>query len=194
MNKFFTVKGKGIFLLGALLLALAITGGVFAYGFINASTSFTVTAKTSDFANVARNTDNAVAWTTYGRFRGDITGPVTLFNVDTSTSTYAGDLVVTVSISNADQLSKVYRVLALKLEMVKVSDNSTIDINESGVGDDDYVLLTLNNGSVDMFPGGASDNFGVRLVSGFYITHIYQGAKWLTGYEDPALFCEVAQR
>ena len=46
-------RSKGPFLVGALLLALALTGGVFAYGFINASTTLTATISDSNFADVS---------------------------------------------------------------------------------------------------------------------------------------------
>ena len=193
---FAVTRTKMPFLVGALLLALTITGSVFAYGFVNDTTTFNVTSNDSDFADVQANTDNIPSWDVYGRYRGAIEGPCPLFDVDTLTSTYTGDLVVTVSIANADELSAVYRMMSLKLQMVDSTDNSVIDINEDDIEDEDtdYVLLTLNNGSTDMFPGGEAANFTVRLKSGFYISHIYKGNKWLSSYEDPVLFCEVAQR
>ena len=193
---FAEARGKGPFLVGALLLALAVTGGVFAYGWINSTTTLVAAVATEDFAAVTKNSDNIPAWTPYGFFKGAITGPAPLFDVSTSASGYSGDLVVTVSIANADELVKCYRMLAMKLELVKSSDNVVQDINESGApgDDDDYVLLTLSNGEVSMFPGGSADNFTVRLKNGFYITHIYKSGNWGSSYEDPVLFCEVAQR
>ena len=89
------------------------------------------------------------------------------------------------------------RRLALKLDMV---DGAGVpqDINETdgggAGGTDDFTLLTLNNGAVDMFPSGYTDNLTVRIKSGFYITHIYKAGNWGSNYEDPLLFCEVAQR
>jgi len=186
---------RGMVFLGATLLALVITGSVFAYGWINASTTIGVTAASSDFAAVTANTDDPPNWTPYGFFKGSIAGPKSIFDVDTATSGYTGDLVVTVSLANADQLVKCYRVLALKIALVDASDNSTIDINESGLGDaDDYALLTLDNGAVNMFPDGSAGSMLVQVKSGFYITHIYKAANWGSNYEDPVLFCEVAQR
>ena len=80
---------------------------------------------------------------------------------------------------------------------LQVGDN-IVDINESntGLGDsNDYVLLTLNNGSVDMFPGGAADRFTVRIKSGYYMTHIYEADNWDEASDyQPQLFCEVAKR
>ncbi len=193
-------SSKGVFLLGALLLALAITGGVFAFGWINATTTLSAGQATNDFAAVSVNDSVAVSWSPYGFYKGSIstsTNGTSIFNVDTAASTYDGDLAVTVSFSNADTLAKCYRVLALKLMMYDSSEN-ILDINSDNAtgylgDDDDYVLLTLGNGAVDLFPGGLADTMTVRVKSGFYITHIYKGSAWTSGYQ-PDLFCEVAQR
>jgi molybdopterin converting factor small subunit len=197
----FTVdKGKSAYLVGALLLALAATGGVFAFGWVNASTTLMASTATQDFAAVSVNNSTPVTWHPYGFYKGSISGGssgIPIFNVDTLTPNYTGDLVVTVSIANADTLSKCYRTLSLRVMMYD-SSNNIVDINEnnSGAGDDnDFVLLTLNNGSVDMFPGGAADRFTVRIKSGYYTTHIYEAENWDDASDyQPQLFCEVAQR
>ena len=192
---FAEARGKGAYLVGAMLLALAVTGGVFAYGWINATTTLDATAATSDFAAVTENSSDALTWTPYGFFKGSISGPKPIFDVDTVTSNYSGDLVVTVSLANADELVKCYRVLALKIEMVETDNTSAvIEINEDVDTDNNWALLTLGNGEVNMFPGGTAQAMTVRVKSGFYITHIFKGANWGSSYEDPVLFCEVAQR
>jgi hypothetical protein len=186
-------RGKGIFLVGAMLLALAVTSSAFAFGFINDTVTLNASAAGADFASVTANTSSPLTWSTYGFFKGSISGPNTIFDVDTATSGYTGDLVVTVSMANAADLVKAYRVLSLTLEMVDDSDNP-IDINEDSIVDDaDIALLTLGNGSVDMFPDGSAGNMHIRVKSGFYITHIL-GTGWGAGAEDPVLFAEVAQR
>ena len=189
---------RGAYLAGALLLALAVTGGVFAYGWINSTVTLTAAAATQDFAAVSANTTTPITWSPYGFYKGSITAAALgtpIFNIDTATSAYTGDLVVTVSLANADTLAKCYRVLAMKLMMYDSGD-SIVDIDESGGGDTtDYVLLTLNNGEVNMFPGGSADNMTVRVKSGFYVSHIFKGVNWDTATKyQPDLFCEVAQR
>jgi molybdopterin converting factor small subunit len=185
--------GKGAYLVGAMLLALVITGGIFAAGFINATTTLNASAPTSNFADVTANM-TVPAWSAWGFFKGTINGG-DIFAVDTATSSYDGDLVVTVSLGNADQLVKVYRALSLQIAMLD-SANATLDINESNIttaGDaNDWVMLTLDNGSVSMFPEGVAggDNMRVVVKKGFFITHVFSGA---TG-ASPELFCEVAQR
>ena len=199
---FAVAKTKAPFMVGALLLALACTGSVFAYGFINDSSSFSVAAPGGNFADVSANTDgfNDLTWSSYGHFKGSINADYTvngtpIFNIDTTGAGYTGDLVVTVSLGNADALAKVYKVLALKLDMA-YPDGSYMDINASGTQTtSDWAMLTLGNGEVSLFTGGTANVCTVRVKSGFYITHARPNAGWGAGYSAaPELFAEVAQR
>ena len=195
---FVVSKSKGAYLIGALLLALAATGSVFAFGFINASTSLDGTIQEANFADVSVHPElTNLTWTGFGHYKGVIGGtPAGIFTVSTNASGYTGDLVVTVSLGNADELSKIYRVFSLQLEVVDPDNaNAVIDINEGPSAD--WVMLTLKNGSADMFINGGdavSGNFSVRVKKGFYITQVHPGAWPAGGSPDPDLFCEVAQR
>lgn len=191
-------RGKGAYLIGALLLALAATGGVFAFGFINASTTLTGNIAESNFADVSVNVSgvSSLSWSGWGFYKGAITaasGGTPIFTIDTATSGYTGDLVVTVSLGNADALVKRYRALSLQLTM-NAADGSILDINEDSIADvsTDWVMLTLDNGSASMYPGGTAGLSSVRVKRGFFITHVWPGAWQGTG--SPELFCEVAQR
>jgi hypothetical protein len=193
-------RSRTPFLIGALLLALAVTGSVFAFGFINASATLTTGPATNDFAAVTANATIATAWTPYGYYKGSISVTTTngtpLFIVDTATSGYTGPLVLTVSLANGDTLAKCYRMLSLKLGMC-TSHGFPVDINEDSlVNANDYVMLTLDNGSVSLFPNvTVSQNMTIRLKSGYYITHIFKAANWAVALNyQPQLFCEVAQR
>jgi len=189
------------YMVGALLLALAVTGGIFAYGFINATTTITANVYESNFADVAANNTMAnPAFNAWGFYKGSI-GSGYLFNITPGTG-YTGDLAVTVSLGNADQLSKRYRTLALQLDLVYTDNLTVVDIDEStdnGSGDQtggsDWVMLTLDNGSVSMFPQGTANaaQMTVRVKKGFYITHIHPFGNW-QGSASPELFCEVSQR
>ncbi|MFC1918240.1 hypothetical protein ACFLXH_06290 [Chloroflexota bacterium] len=193
MLTFAEARNKGAFLVATVLLALAITGGAFAYGYTTASTPLSVTASGSDFAAVTVNSSSLPTWTPYGFFKGSIAGPSPIFDVDTWTSQYTGDMVVTVSIANADQLVSVYRVLALKIDAIG-GNGSNLDVNgDTTVTANDYALLTMGNGSVDLYMGGAADNITIRVKDGFYVSHIW-GTGWTGGYETPLLYAEVAQR
>lgn len=211
------IKGhKGAYFVGALLLALALTGGVFAYGFVNASTSLnTAVELKNNIADVSANSSGtgAISWPVYGFYKGAVASTYSIpnlpsnathsnngtpiFNVGTKDSGYEGDLVVSVTLGNADTMAKVYRIFALKLAM-ETSNNITIDINEDNQADGptDWVMLTLDNGSVSMFPKGIAtgDNMTVRVMSGFYITQVRPFLGWGTADGSPDLFCEVAQR
>ena len=177
-------------LITAALVALALTSGVFAYTFITDSLSFTnVSDAGGDFASISAG--SSPTWSTYGHHKGTISGNTTIFSV--ITNGYPGDLVSTVSISNADSLTKVYRVLSMKIEVYD-TNNAKMDINSDNTVDgDDYTLLTLKNGAVDVFINQAtSDNYSINVLSGFYISHVHAG--WGTGVVGPTLFCDVAQR
>jgi len=179
----------------AVLVALALTSGIFAYTFISDSVAFTqVTAAQADFASVSADTSDPPDWKTFGFFRGT-TGGGTLFEIDTSNSTYSGDLVATVSIANADKLSRVYRVLSLKI--TAWDGASQIDINSDNVvdADEDFALLTLRNGAVDIFINqAAASTYTIKLDSGYYNSHIW-GLGWGTGNpQRPILYCDIGQR
>jgi len=195
---FAVARSRMPFLVGAMLLALALTGGVFAFGFTNGSATLGSAAATNDFALITVNSTTPVTWNPYGSFKGSITTSVNgtaIFNVDTATSSYSGDLAVTVSLTNADTLVKCYRVLAFKLAMYDQT-NTLLDINGDSVANsNDYVLLTMDNGAVTMYPNGSVGVKTVRVMSGYYISNLFKAANWATpSAYQPLLFCEVHQR
>jgi hypothetical protein len=187
-------KGMGAYLVGAALLALAVTGGVFASGFINSTTSLNAATIESNFADITANITGsaAVTWNAFGFFKGSIPGPNDIFEI-TPAAGYTGDLVTTITIGNADDLIKRYRVLSLQIEMVDRATGAALDINDSGTADaNDWMMLTLDNGSVSLFTDG-NTNMSVRVKGGFFATHIHPAAGW-QGSATPELFCEIAQR
>ncbi len=185
-------RGKAVFLVGALLLALAVTGSVFAYGYVTMSTTLAISSATSDFASITENITNRPTVKAYGLFKGTI-GAGNLYNIDTTGSQYDGDIVATVSIANGDKLVKVYRVMAIFIE-VRDSVGSIVDINADSVNDTkDVALLTLSNGSVDLYIDGAVDTFHVNIKSGFYVSQIYS-SNWASGATSPILYMDIAQR
>lgn len=189
-------KVRAPILVTALLVALTLTTGAFAYGYVTDTVTLTAVSRASaDFAKVSADTSDPPEWTVWGLFRGAITDG-TLFEIDTDNSTYTGDLVATISIANGEQLSKVYRVLALKIKVCD-SNGDPIDINASGGSADekDFALLTVRNGAVDLFitQDGGHDIYKVKLDSGYYVSHIW-GSGWPSGAHEPILFCDVGQR
>jgi len=181
-------RSRTPFLIGALLLALAVTGSVFTFGWINSTT--TLSASLGDnFANVTENDTVRTAWFAHGNVKGEIAADTTLFDVERAGG-YTGDLIISVGIGNASELTDVYRVLSLQLELINQSTGAPIDIS-AGNGSE-WTLLTLNNGTVDLFPSVSTVNMTVRIKDGFFITHA-KGVAW-DGSAEPEFFCEVAQR
>lgn len=180
---------KTFIMVGATLLALIVTGAVFARGFVNSTTTLSATTAASNFADVVQNPDyNNIAWTGVGMTKGTIAGPHSLFNIVPANG-YTGDLALTVTLANTDQLIKKYRYLNLKLQLVNTSNNSTVDINGDGFANaNDWVMLTLNNATVNIEDSTAA-NVTIRLLGGSYTSN----AAGSGGSATPQLFCEVKQ-
>jgi hypothetical protein len=190
---FRAVNHRVAYLLGALLLALAVTGGTFASGFVNGSSTLTATIAENNFAEVSVNTTVVPSWQVYGGIKGS-TGNATLFDVDTASSGYTGDLTLTVSLANVSELSTIYRSLSLSLELRDAGGN-LVDINEDGNANAaDFVVLTLNNGAVIVpFEQSGAQVYTMWMKSGSFIAQMHS-ASWATGSASPQFFCEVSQR
>lgn len=173
---------KGLVLLGALLTALVVTGGMFVYLQTTASVTLGVTRDT-DFASVSANL-TVPTWTVFGKYKGTIPSG-NLFTIIPATG-YTGDLIATVYIGNTDELVDVYRVLFMR---ISVYDNNDVKV----VGPE---LLALGKGEADlpMDVGGHTPPFTVKLDGGFYVSHGFYGWSITSGYEDPLLWCNVVQR
>ena len=173
---------------------MAVTGGVFAYGYLTNTTTLCVTSAGGDFASVTANTSDCPTWTPWGMFKGS-TGSGTLFDIDTETVNYTGDLVATLSLANADDLVTAYRVLAMFIE-VRDHANNLVDINGDGTANatNDYALLSLRNGAVDLFINQTTaDHYTVKLKSGYYSSHIWGTGAWAAKVA-PQLYIDVGQR
>jgi hypothetical protein len=184
---------KKFYLVGAILLAMAVTGGIFAYGFTNANTTINATIANSDFATVSANISSPVSWSTRGMERASI-GSGTLFDINTLTSGFPGDFSATVSLTNVGDLVTVYRNLSLAIEL-RDSSNNLVDINGDNVTDgNDYTLLTLDNGSVALnVKQNTTDVYTVLLKGGYFVCNAQKnGGSGADG--TPILYCELAQR
>jgi hypothetical protein len=191
---FKAAKGNKVaYLVGALLLAMAVTGGIFAFGFTNSSTTINAAMAEYDFASVTANTSSPPAWDARGMQKTP-TGSGTLFDINTSTSGYTGDLAVTVSLANIDDLTKIYRNLTLALEL-RDSGNNPVDINSDNVSDNnDYTLLTLENSKVTFsIKQNAASIYTVKLRNGYFICNVRKNGG-TGGSGAPLLYCELAQK
>jgi hypothetical protein len=181
---------RTLIMVGAAVLALIVTGAVFARGFINSSATLSATAAASNFADVIQNPDiSNISWTEIGMTKSSIAGPHSLFNIIPADG-FTGDIGLTVTLANANQLIKYYRNLNLKLQLVHTSDNSTVDINDDGFANaNDWVMLTLNNATVNI-EDHTTGNVTIRLLGGSYASNAAASG---SGSATPQLFCEVKQ-
>jgi molybdopterin converting factor small subunit len=187
---FAVARSRTPFLIGALLLALAATGGVFAFGFLNANVTLSATTH-SDFANVTANT-NSISFNVWGLLKGSIFANHDLFYVQKNTS-WTGDLVITVTLGNAGELAKVYRAFGLELFLCDTNDTGHTAL-PLGLSQNQIVLLSLDYPSVNLFYKGASANLTVRVKNGFYVaTHIGASGIPAGGSANPEIFCDVTQ-
>ncbi|MBA7567557.1 hypothetical protein ES708_09272 [subsurface metagenome] len=177
---------KGLFFIGAILLALAITGGIFAYGATTATVTLGLIAKT-DFAEVVAA--SPTVWNVWGSYKGRVPAG-DLFTITPEASvpadSWTGDMSVTLTIANSQDLVEAYKMLVFEIE---VWDDVTAAIATGSTTE----YLTLGKGDIDIdFEQGApAGTYTVKIISGYYITH--KGG-WTDGKEDPLIMCQVLQR
>jgi molybdopterin converting factor small subunit len=181
-------RSRTPFLIGALLLALAATGGVFAFGFLNANVTLSATTH-SDFANVTANT-SGTGFSVYGLLKGSILVNHDLFYVQKN-SQWTGDLVITVTLGNVGELAKVYR--AFGLELILEDTNTHVQQDLGPLSDQQMVLLSLDYPSVNLFYSGASQNVTVKVKDGFYVATHFGPTGPVGGSASPIIFCDVTQ-
>jgi len=175
-------KGKrSLFLTGALVLALLITGGIFASAWSFSNSGQDSVTWGSDYAVVSANTTNIDAIlpaTVYGGTWGDVAAKDPIFTI-TPTSGYTGDVWVTVYIANTDDLSQ-------KLEHLNIEVKSTYTAESDPLTQ----VLTLDNGKV-AFPmsGYATNAITVSTTGGT----LYAYADF-AGSGTMDLYCEVKPR
>ena len=172
---------KGLFFIGAILLALAITGGIFAYGATTDIVDLTLDAQ-SDFAAVLEAA-TPPSWDVWGSYKGAVTAG-DLFTV-TPDAAWTGDMSVVLTLTNAHELVAAYRILVFEIEIYDSAGTP------AKVGTTEY--LTMGNGeiSIEIDQTGFTAPYTVEITDGFYITH--RGG-WATNAEDPSIFCQVLQR
>jgi hypothetical protein len=193
---FIKTNNRKIYLGSALFLILAVTGGMFAYGYTNFSVTISATLNGgdgTDFVNVTANNSIPINWAPYGNSSG-ATGNGTFWDINTLTSGYTGDLTATVYLTNIDKLSHVYRGLGLFITIYNSAGN-VVDINGDGSANvsSDNAFLSMKNGVVDLNIPGAADVFTVFLNSGFFVTLPYDVAAWSEG-ASPSFYLEISQK
>jgi len=172
------------FLIIAIVAALAITSGVFAFTYTTATTTIGVTAVESDFAEVSANLTGYSAPQVFGKYSG--TWPTgTMFDIAPA-SGYNGDLVIQVYLVNSGDLVPYYQHLNMKLEF---KDSADVIADDQGIAQ----VLNLQNAAVtfDWSSGNGTKPYYVKLTGGGYRLHKW---KTVTGSYQPQLWCEVTQR
>ncbi len=174
---------KGLFFIGAILLALAITGGVFAYGQTTTTVGLALDAQ-SDFAAVAAASPTPT-WDVWGSYKGSVdTGDLFTVTPDVPGG-WTGDMSVVLTLTNAHELVAAYRILVLEIEIW-----DSTPVTPVKVGTTEY--LTMGNGEISIdITQTVNPPYHVNLSDGFYITH--KGG-WTASAEDPSIFCQVLQR
>jgi hypothetical protein len=107
--------------------------------------------------------------------------------VVTPDSTYTGDLMVKVYITNTADLLKAYKYINIKIFVA-----NSIEAGESP----NYQILSLENGVI-MFNiiGGSASSYTVRVLGGSYSLVSNNPEEWGTGWTIiPEFYCEVTQR
>ena len=176
----FAQKGRrGLFVIGATLLAMAITGGIFAYG-ATTTTLGLVVQDYGDFAAVAA-AGTPLTFNAWGSYKGNIPAG-DLFTVTPEANLTNADFSILVTIANAQQLVECYRILVMEVE---VTDNTAATI-----AGPEY--LSLGRGEIDFDVDWDADTpYTVEVTAGYYVTH--KGG-WTSGREDPLIMCQVLQR
>jgi len=182
---------KGLVFIGALLLALSTTGGVFASGALTDTISATVTAKGSEFCDVTANT--APSWSLWGAWLGAIPAQTEVFHLQPG-NTFTGDFVIQIYLTNADQLAEVYRVLGMRWTVTNGAGNSSISVVTPTPT---TAFLSLANPvcEIEVSFTGVADGIktlDVDLDGGFFKTHYY-GSGW-GGSAAPDIFLKVIQK
>ncbi|MFC1918641.1 hypothetical protein ACFLWW_01530 [Chloroflexota bacterium] len=173
------------FLIIALAATLLVSGGIFATTYTTATATISVTAATSDFAQVTAEDVSALAPTIFGNYVGTWASG-TIFTI-TPDDDYTGDLVIKAHLVNTGALSRYYEHCNMSLEFLD-TDNSTADEQQIAQ------ILNLQNSEV-LFTwanGTGNSPYKIKLTGGSYRLHPW---KTLTGGSyQPQLWCEIEQR
>ena len=188
---------RKLYLVTALLLALAVTTGTFAYTQTSGSISASIATGSSGFAEVTTTkpadgfpvTDkysDAPSWTPVVNTAGGITAGH-LYYIDPKD--YNGNLLVMLYLTNVGDLAQGYSYLNLGVNFY-TTDNATWteETTVTGTDPDLNYFLTLSNGYVSfIIPAGSTKG----------VITIDQGAYYCiddtTGYLTPRFYIDVRQ-
>lgn len=178
---------RGLVVLGAFLLTLLVTGGLFAYTYTVDTITITTVVATADFASVTANaTTTALDYQLLGSVNGKL-GSQDLFAV-TGDSDYSGDVEVLVSLANADELVQEYRFWMMRVELTDAGGSTKVD--KEGI----TKVISLDKPSTSFVVDSANitgQTVYVYCQGGSYKTFPF--VQLGTSHSDPLIFCEVVQ-
>jgi len=191
---------RKLYLVIALLLALAVTGGTFAYTQTSASISAGVATGSSTFAGVTTSkpgegfptTDKysgTPSWTPVVNTAGGIV-PGHLYYIDSKE--YNSDLLVMLYVTNVGDLAQGYSYLNLGVNVYTVTVTTTLtwaeEIAVTGTAPDLNYFLTLSNGYVSFILPAGSTKCVITIDQGAYYC-INGTADYLT----PRFYIDIRQ-
>jgi hypothetical protein len=176
---------RGLVMLGAFLLTLALTGGLFAYTQTVTTRTIGVTGGTTDYCSVTSNATASPDYSLLGMHRGVIPEG-SLFDV-TPDNDYNGDLVLNLILSNVDLLQNDYSSWAMRVTLTNSSNVSIDTMASIGVITLDTPMVSFEVQSDNITASGGT--VYVHCDGGSYRTF---GHGWLSGV-DPQVYAQVVQ-
>lgn len=176
---------RPLVLLGAFLLALVITGGLFAYTQTTMLATITVTGGTTDYSTITANA--TPDYTVLGNFRGTIPTAV-MFDV-TRDSAYTGDLVIDVYLSNADELEVDYKSWMMRVEFTDAAGNPIDTQGKTEIISLDKPFASFEVDTGANMTAGVGFTAYIECDGGSYKTF---GSGWITP-EQPQIYANVVQ-
>ena len=179
-------KGKSrkkLYLLGALALVLALTGGMFAYTYTSANLTMGLSAASSDIATVeVADVGVQPDWSSIpnisnlpGRFTGTMPSG-RLFQI-TPNADYTGDLLIKTYLTNAGDLQYAYQHFNMRLQLWDSSAAAVFDIigatttanvygnmNNGVFGDGAYPAAESLSANITTYPSSA-ESYTIAYVS-----------------------------
>ena len=114
----------------------------------------------------AADSPSTPCWTAFGKAIGGVNQPVDLFYIDTTQS--AADIVMNLYLSNAHELSHMYRYLILEVGVYRRSSSSHWEkIHLENTAPDSAMYITLQNGQTS-FPLKGYAEYKVAIDGGSF--------------------------
>ena len=168
--------------LAVILVTLVITGSSFAYTYLTAIQTISVTGAGADIVTVEYY--GSPSWGTMaGRQAGTL--PVTSLFKITPLADYTGDLLVTVYLTNAGELIYCYQHLNMKISIYDKDGTRVVP----------FEFITLENGKARFgmsYGSGWNSPYYVNIIGGSYNT--LKGTAGSGESFSPSFYCEVSQR